>query len=62
MRQIWVKDNECFIAESFAEYLADCTPEELNHFRAVINGKMSKRKITPEQQEAMQKGRKRKGT
>jgi hypothetical protein len=39
-----------------------CDESELRSIRATINGKISKRKITPEQQEAMQKGRKRKGT
>jgi hypothetical protein len=38
------------------------TEAELKTLRSIINGKISKRKITPEQQEAMQKGRKRKVT
>lgn len=36
------------------------TDGDLRTLRAVINGKISKRKITPEQQEAMQKARKNK--
>jgi hypothetical protein len=35
------------------------TEGEMKTLRSIINGKISKRKITPEQQEAMQKGRKR---
>ena len=42
------------------EFFNLCSPEELKHFRAVINGKIGKRKITPEQQTTMQAARKRK--
>jgi hypothetical protein len=37
------------------EYLAD---DDLRTLRAIINGKLGKRKITAEQQAAMQAGRK----
>lgn len=39
----------------------DLNPAELKTLRAIINGKLSKRSISPEQQAAMQAGRKRKG-
>ena len=42
------------------QWLACFTPEELKTLRAIINGMLSKRKITPEQQAKMQAGRKRK--
>ena len=52
--------------ENKVAYIRDllewCDVVELKQLRAIINGKIGKRKITPEQQEAMQKGRKRKGT
>jgi len=44
-------------ADSFAAFVDGCTPEELKHFRAVINGKLSKRGITPAQQAKMQAAR-----
>ena len=40
------------------EFFNLCSPEELKHFRAIINGKLSKRVITPEQQAKMQAARK----
>ena len=38
-------------------WLNDCTQDELRTLRAIINGKLSKRKITPEQQAKMQAAR-----
>ena len=39
------------------EFFSLCSPEELKHFRAVINGKLGKRVITPAQQAKMQAAR-----
>jgi hypothetical protein len=41
-------------------WIDGCTREELITLRAIINGKLGKRKITPEQQANMQAARKRK--
>jgi hypothetical protein len=41
-------------------WIDGCTPDELRTLRAIINGKLSKRKINPEQQAKMQEARKRK--
>lgn len=41
-------------------WLAGCSKEELRTLRAIINGKLGKREITPEQQAKMQEGRKKK--
>ena len=38
-------------------WLNDCTQDELRTLRAIINGKLSKRVITPEQQAKMQAAR-----
>lgn len=38
-------------------WLNDCTQDELRTLRAIINGKLGKRKITPEQQAKMQAAR-----
>ena len=38
--------------------LSTLTPEELRTIRAMINGKLGRRTITPEQQEKMQAARK----
>lgn len=40
-------------------YIAHATPAELRTLRAIINGKLSKRTISPEQQQKMQDARKR---
>jgi hypothetical protein len=42
------------------ELLDYCSQSELRNIRAVINGKLSKRTITPEQQAKMQEVRRRK--
>jgi len=42
--------------------VSEMDDDTLRRLRAIINGKLGKRQITPEQQEPMQKGRKRKGT
>jgi len=50
--------------ENRVEYIRDllewCDVAELKQIRAIINGKIGKRKITPEQQTTMQAARKRK--
>jgi hypothetical protein len=43
--------------EEIKLFINDCTVEELKHLRAYINGKLSKRVITPEQQAKMQAAR-----
>lgn len=44
--------------EKVRESIKGCTKEELVILRSVINGKLSKRSITPEQQAKMQAARK----
>ena len=46
--------------ERAREWLDTLTQDELRTLRSIINGKLSKRKITPEQQAKMQASRKRK--
>lgn len=46
--------------DQLRELLTGLTETDLRTLRAIINGMLSKRKITPEQQAKMQAGRKRK--
>ena len=46
--------------EQLRELLTGMTDDDLRTLRAIINGKISKRKIDPEQQAKMQAARKRK--
>jgi len=39
--------------------LVGLTPDDLRRLRSIINGSLSRREITPEQQQRMQAGRKR---
>lgn len=46
--------------DQLRKLLAGLTEDDLRTLRAIINGMLSKRKITPEQQTKMQQARKRK--
>jgi hypothetical protein len=48
--------------DQLRELVEGLTDDDLRTLRAIINGKISKRKITPEQQEAMQAARKKRGS
>jgi hypothetical protein len=47
--------------DKLRELVEGLTDDDLRTLRAIINGKLSKRKITPEQQRAMQASRKKRG-
>lgn len=44
--------------EEIRAFVNKLTPDEMKQCRSVINGKIGKRKITPEQQQKMQESRK----
>ena len=48
--------------DQLRERVDGLTDDDLRTLRAIINGKISKRKIDPVQQAKMQEGRKKKGT
>ena len=53
-------EGEEMIKEQLRELVEGLTDDGLRTLRAIINGKIGKRKITPEQQAKMQAARKRK--
>lgn len=44
--------------DQLRELINNLSADDLRTLRAIVNGKLSKRKITPEQQKRMQEGRK----
>lgn len=54
--QAWAKMTTT--KDHLRELLEGLNDDDLRTLRAIINGKISKRKITPEQQAKMQEGRK----